>query len=240
MIDSRKLPYERYWSSLFFAALIFCATSCKKNVDNPAVQETESTKTVKVNDLGRDFLVPSVLWDRISGLDLVAAAQQTGTVVYLPITVKFTEKNSGVLVKPVMIFEFGKGGGDLDLAQVTTGQTGTFFMQFQFQGFEAADSMSIYYVSAGRKRQVEGDIWGSGCNRFMDIKKYIVSQNQQKGLEVNTYRDRHITMLAGHFIFSTQVNKQVLVTQVSIHDSTKPMFLCENLLLKRRSKNLGS
>ena len=224
---------------LLLVGLCFVLASCSKKNEG-AEGESERAKLIKSNELGKDFLLPSSLWDKLSGLDLKAAVQQSGTVVYLPISVILREKNPGVLVKPTVVYEFGKGGGDLDLAQATTGKVGSFFVQFRFQGFENPNDLQIYFVSAARKRQVEGAIWGSGCNRYMDIKNFILSQNTKMGVETNTYQFRHITLLSGHFVFSTSVSKQVLVTQVSVFDSTQPSLRCQDLLQKRRSRNVSS
>ncbi len=214
---------------LLFVLLVAC------HKDNSGELPPEQIRTIRASELGRDFFVPSGVWDRISGRKLTTV-QETGTVSFLPIKVVFDEKNRGVLQQKRVVAEFPKGGGDLDLSQVVGEKTGTFYMKFEFEGFADPENLQVYFVNAAKKTKVDGEIRGDGCDKAYDIKAFVLN-NLKKGIEVNTYKNLHLYLLGGHFVFSSQVKGQTLVTQVSMTDTSKSYVFCENLLQKRRLKD---
>jgi hypothetical protein len=58
----------------------------------------------------------------------------------------------------------------------------------------------------------------------MDIKKFIYGEGRTKGIEVNTTRARHVSVLGGTFFFSS--GKQV--TQVTFKDTQQGHLFCES------------
>ena len=66
-----------------------------------------------------------------------------------------------------------KGGGEIDLSQVTRDQQGTFRVIFDLGDFEKTDDMKVYFVSEARKRRLQGEIWGVGCSKYLDVTSFV-------------------------------------------------------------------
>ncbi len=223
----------------FFSIVIigaFCLfgwLGCSRDADE---SDPQHTQIFQVKDLGKDFFLPSKIWDSFFDNSSGTSRKVNSQILFTPIQVVLREKNPGVLIKPTVIFEFSKGGGDIDLSKVLTDQVGTFFVSFEYPGFESPDTLKIYFVSQARKRNVDGQIWGLGCQTYVDVKDWILKNYKKQGIEVNTLRDRHLSVLGGHFAFGYSEKSQVFATQVRFFDSTKGHFFCEDLLEKRNMK----
>jgi len=168
------------------------------------------------SDTPMDFKMPTALWEKID--------QTLGkeTLLYVPIKVKLIEKNPGVLIDPEVNYQFPKGGGEIDLSQVTRDQQGTFRVIFDLSDFEKTDDMKVYFVSEARKRRLQGDIWGAGCSKYLDVTSFVKKKMTKDGLEVNTTKFRHLTVLGGHFIFVLKNQ----ITQVTFTDSLHKEYFC--------------
>lgn len=173
-------------------------------------------KDFNFSDTPADFKMPTALWtkiDQIVGKD---------TLTYVPIKVKLVEKNPGVLVDSEINYQFPKGGGEIDLSQATRGQQGTFRVIFDLSDFEKPDDVKVYFVSDARKRRLQDEIWGAGCNKYMDVTSFVKRKMLKDGLEVNTTQFRHLTVLGGHFIFVLKNQ----ITQVTFTDSVHKEYFC--------------
>ncbi|GIL18430.1 MAG: hypothetical protein BroJett040_21810 [Oligoflexia bacterium] len=190
---------------------------------------SEKIKVVRASEQGKDIRIPEQIWDVVSGLNFENAVTQGATFVFSPIRVMLKEKNPGVLVEPQIEFEFPRGGGEINLSRWVTGKAGSFFVKFDYAGFEEPDLLSVLYISQARRRKLDGQVYGAGCNSFYDVKKYLLQENGKDGLTVNTTRDRHITVLGGNFIFAHKKAKQAFITQVTFTDSEKPEYFCDFL-----------
>jgi hypothetical protein len=164
-----------------------------------------------------DFKIPAELWKKI---DETAGKD---TLTYVPIKVKLVEKNPDVLVDSEVNYQFPKGGGEIDLSQVIKDQQqGTFRVSFDLSGFENSENVQVFYVSKARKRRLQDELWGVGCNKYMDVTSFVKKKMTKDGLEVNTTKLRHLTVLGGHFIFVLKNQ----ITQVTFTDSTHPDYFC--------------
>jgi hypothetical protein len=221
------------FSAWFLVASLFLG--CEKKTHR-SFSESE-TVVFRQTEIGQDFFVPSRIWDQISGQGL-SQVQEKGTMTFLPVRVVFEEKNPGVLKHPRMIFEFPKGGGEVDLQQVIGNRVGTFYVRFELEAWADPDKLQIYFINKAKKTKVQGLIRGDSCDRAYAIKSFMLS-HRDRGLEVNTYLDQHVQLLGGHFVFSTRINQQSMVTQVGFFDSQRAFAFCENLLQKRRKREVA-
>lgn len=175
-------------------------------------------RTFEVTENGPDVLIPIGIWKKfgdIGGKDSVAFA---------PIVVRLAEKTPGVLVDPDIEIKLPRGGGQVDLSQFVTGKQGTFHVFFQFEEMKDSANSSVYFISRARKRDLDNEIWGAGCNKYMDIKNDFLKRGQQQGIEVNTTRNRHLSVLGGTFFFSHGPQ----ISQVTFTDSQQSQFFCES------------
>jgi hypothetical protein len=144
-------------------------------------------------------------------------------------TVRLVEKTPGVLVEPEIEIKFSRGGGTVDLSQFVKNQQGTFTVSFDLSEMNDPEKFKAYFISRARKRKIEGEVWGAGCHKYMDIKAFALqSEKKKNGIEVNTTRNRHDSLLGGTFFFA--LGQQV--TQVTFVDSQQPQLFCDSVASK--------
>lgn len=209
---------------LLVIILVVSILSCGKKHDEESGVEA---RMIQMQDQGADFKIPADIWSEITGIDFEEALEKNVALVFVPAKVILREKNPGVLTNPRLEITTAKGGGDIDLAKYVTGRQGTFFVQFEFEGFEHPETFQSYFVSRSKKRKLDNDIVGSGCKYYFEMNSFMLGKNKTEGLKVNTTRQRHVSVLAGHFIFSYSEGKQIFVSRVSFKDSGNSTLLCD-------------
>lgn len=151
------------------------------------------------------------------------------TVQFAPLAVYVEEKNPGVLREPRMKIEFPQGGGRLNLSDYTTDQRGSFYFRIDVQE-DKEDSLHVYYISGGRKRRIDEDEVGTGCGKILNLKNFYLSQLKSKGLLVNTTRDRHLTLLAGTYVFAYKKEASLFLSQLTVDvDGPKKVLTCDGI-----------
>lgn len=178
-------------------------------------------KVVEFEDFGADVRIPRAVWKElgeISGKNVITFAN---------IKVKLIEKTAGVLTDPEIEFHFPKGGGNIDLSQYVKSQpVGTFSVFFEFEEPPAGEKGKVFFIPQAKKRKIEGEVWGSGCNKYLDLKKYVLGEVQKKGIEVNTTDQRHLAVIGGTFFFANDLS----VSQITFRDSTQASLFCEGFV----------
>lgn len=209
---------------------IFCACLCAFSCSKKSIFESpEETQVRVVDDTPGDFKIPVALWEDIEaqpkhGDEMV---ENKSSIIFAPLRVFLIEKNAGVLVKPRVQVDFPRGGGVLDLSEFTTAVEGSFYFGLEIPGIAGLTNLRVFYLSEARKRKIDGEIYGAGCQTYMDISARLNQEMLKEGLKVNTVRNRHTSVLAGNFILTAQKDKRTLVTQVHIVDSKNSNLLCE-------------
>jgi hypothetical protein len=234
----------KYFILLSFALL----ASCKEKP--PSAYKNEHAKTVIFDDVPADIKIPSQAWDLIEGKAVGehheeakaegggghggghgggAAAPATPDIIFSEVVVLFSQKNDGVLKDSAYKIQLPRGGGEIDLADYVGEQPGTFFVGFEFPEFEDVAEKKVLFISHARKRRVDDQVLGGGCNTFFDISKAFNKEMLADGVKVNTTRDRHTTLLGGTFLVSAQKNGSIYTTQVTFTDSKHKQLLCEGI-----------
>ncbi len=176
-----------------------------------------------VDQIPDDFVVPEMIWDSMKPK---MPDEKMKPIIYSSVRVMFKEKNKNVLKKPLLAYEFSRGGGEIDLATVVGTKAGTFFLGVQLPEFENSLQRKAFFVSQSRQRKVEGEILGSGCQKLFDISSEFFKQVSTEGIKINTTRFRHVSVLGGHLILLAENDKNWLITQVTFFDSTRPDLFC--------------
>ena len=182
-----------------------------------AAQLAAHAKVYEISEMGTDVRIPSEIWKKIGG------EEGKDTVTFSPLKVRLVEKTAGTLIEPEIEIHMPRGGGEIDLSQFVKNQTGTFQVYFVFEDEPDAEKFQAYFVSRARKRKIDGEVWGAGCNKYMDLKNFILKDAKKKGIEVNVTRNRHDTVLGGSFVFALASRQ---VTQVTFTDSSQPHLFC--------------
>lgn len=221
---------------IFISSIFLLQLSCEKtnqlNFDHAVIMEP--------SEFTQDIKIPSKLWVEIEksatgdGSEKLSVSSDDLSnlgldVQFTPIELYLIEKNYGVLKNPSFLYKMPIGGGEIDLSNIVTDKNGSFYLKFKMpKDFEDLD-YKVYFLSKSRKRIVDGETIGSGCNVYFNITKKFKNVMKSNGILVNTTRLRHVSLLAGNFIFVAQKEKKTLLTQVQFVDSGNRDILCEEL-----------
>jgi hypothetical protein len=204
---------------------------------------------LEIRDTPEDFKMPGKLWDTVmsSGAPAAAGVGHGGghekklehgggdkdekidtLIVWLPVEVSFTAKATGILTHEALQYNLPRGGGTLDLSKITAGEKGTFYLKFNLVEFNNPSAMKVYFISNAKKRRVDGDVYGAGCNVYFDVTSSFKKLNSGEGIRFNVTNNRHISSLSGHFLFVQADKDKVYLSQVEFNDSKNRDYLCKN------------
>lgn len=238
-------------------ALLTGALASEHGAEAPAHAKEEHSvfngTVFEVKDLPTDFKLPAKLWDKVMATGSVGAKEAGGhggghdkkeehggdggggerekqdtLIVWLPVEVSFIAKSPGILVHDSVQYNLPRGGGALDLSKITDGDKGTFYLKFGLNDFSSPSSMKVYFVSNSKKRRVDGEIFGAGCNVYFDVTSSFQKLNSGEGIKFNITNNRHVSALGGHFVFVQSDKDKVYLSQVEFKDSQNRDYLCKN------------
>ena len=103
----------------------------------------------------------------------------------------------------------------------------------QPDGREPADAepeavKRVWYLSNAQKRKVGPDWVGAGCDTYMDISTFTKKQAEKDGMLIAIGSDRHVSALAGTYVFSVKRGGRVQVSRLTILDSSKRKLMCRS------------
>jgi hypothetical protein len=195
----------------------------------PPKRDYLPAKEIRITDNAEDIQVPSKVWD-------ILFKDSKSHLLFDNINVLLRDKNSGVLKESPVRIQFPRGGGSIDLSQYTSGKQGSFYVSFEFNSDYPKENLKYFYVSRARKRRVDGEILGSGCNKVLEIHEGLMKLQEKDGLLVNTTRARHVSLLSGSFVFANIQAKDVKIAQISFTDSTHPDLICTGNKLRTHNE----
>ena len=147
--------------------------------------------------------------------------------VFAGLKITLKEKNPGVLKDSSIAIELPKGGGEIDLAKYMGLKKGSYYLNFVFPEMQDAQFKKIIFVSQAKRRKIDDDIIGAGCNVFFDLTNSVSKSFDKEGIKLNTTRDWHSSVIGGHFLFSAKKDSQTIVSRVTFKDSAHPELFCE-------------
>lgn len=224
----------------------------EKDHSEEFAEANENSLILSVDSNPKDFKLPSSLWDLLTSDVPGSGDKKSGhesnshdsgghggtegsaeqkkqelIIVWTPIKVKFKSEHSGVLRADDLEIEYPRGGGEVNFSKIVLGEKGSIFIKFDLSGFNDPKAVRAYFLSRSKKRKVDGDIYGSGCNVFFELGPDFFNQNGSSGLKVNVTLKRHISTLGGHFIFTYKDKEKLYVSQIQFLDSQSSELLCQ-------------
>lgn len=216
--------------------LLLIGLTCKASGPS-SIESSEGVKVINVNILPSEVKVPTSLWDLIEGKSLVEKDKIVENreykdlgveeTLFLGAKAKLREKTPGILGGSTIEVTGSKSGLTLDFAQFLKGESGTFYLSLNPDFEVDPKKIKVYFVSQARKRRIENQIWGSGCNSFSDVTSYFLGELSQGGIPVNVTRFRHASLLGGYFLFVQKEESGVArIGFVRTFDSRAPYLEC--------------
>lgn len=207
---------QKFW---FYFFLFFLSGCFEKHAD---VQ----IENIEVSEIAKEVFIPKFVIAEVHE----NFQKDTKTIVpvymFMPAQIQFNELSENVLRKPVIKFNFPKGGGSIDLKDVVTG-SGSFYMSFPAEQFdENHELIHLYYISNSPVQKIDGEAFGLGCGKAIDLKSNVKKLQESDYLKVNTNDMRHLRVLAGRYIFVTRQASQIYLSQITITDSRFTKELC--------------
>jgi hypothetical protein len=205
-------------------------------------------RTLKVEDLPADIRIPSKAYAELQfasadsshaaagggggehgGGEAAAGAPAVSGIVFAEVSVILKEKNPGVVKGGGVKIKFPRGGGEVNLADYITETPGSFYVSFEYPDFAGSSQQKVLFVSKARKRRIDNQVFGAGCNQYFDITKSFAKAMLTDGIKVNTVRERYTSVLGGHFLFSAAKEGSQYMAQVTFRDSAHNHLFCEDL-----------
>lgn len=191
--------------------------------------EHDEARTIEVAAFPKDIAIPKAFIQTIEA-DLANESKILNPVyIFIPLKVQFKEKSPETLISSSIDYVFPKGGGQLDLQSVATGQ-GTFYFSFPPEQFhELPELEHLFYISQSPITKIDKEDFGLGCGKWIDLKKRFLDFQKPNFIRVNTTLNRHIHVLAGSYIFVFRKLNQIFLTQITLSDSKNANQLCPQL-----------
>ena len=152
-----------------------------------------------------------------------ASLRRFGIKVYL------SENQYGILGGQDYQLEYGPGGGDLDLKDYVKEDIGSFTVKIGLDvAFEEAKEAYVFYWGNGKRREVDGDVYGSQCERVFDLTGYFKGHVFTDGIVVTTHKKKYVTLLAGTYVFVVKQEGYLYISQLTVRDSRYAVLHCRN------------
>ncbi len=232
-------------SSFLLLAILACGalSGCKKEAGWKSRAYLERNLATNVGEIK----IPTELWERLIAPDkplkgLIeisqvptpnqgggdsAIARTTVETDLKPLTVYFIEETHGVLGGRNLKVNFGPGGGDLDLRDFVVENRGAFRVVFEFAPDAEPEAVKrVWYLSNALTRKVGPDRVGAGCDSYMDISSFVKKESDKEGVLIAVGGDRHVSALAGTYLFAVKRAGRVEVSRLTVSDSSKRKLQC--------------
>jgi hypothetical protein len=181
---------------------------------------------VDVSEIAKEVQIPKQLLQTLDEELKEEFKSSPPLYSFIPLSLRFQEAQSGVLVKPAVEFKFPKGGGSVDLKNVISAE-GSFYMSFPEEQFvKDNELLHIFFVSNSPKKSIDGESFGMGCGKWNDLKNSFSKLKKPEFLKLNTSGLRYLRVVAGTFVFVFRQGKNIYLDQLTLTDSRHEGELC--------------
>ena len=125
------------------------------------------------------------------------------------------------------------GGGSIDLEDFITPLRGSFQIRITTENehHEPQALNRIYFISHTKKRDLDTDIFGAGCDhKVYDITSKFVSAMGKSGFTLYTADQRYLSVLQGTFVFASYVPGALQLASLTFFDSRYQKWDCPKTL----------
>ena len=150
----------------------------------------------------------------------------------LDLSVGLTQKSTSALHENARVGA-PTGGGVIDFSELVTPLRGAFWLKIVVRKEKDADSepenLRVFFVSGAKARTLDGEEFGAGCGKFMEITSTFRKKNGAKdpGFELYTSDQRYLSVMGGTVVAFVFEDDALFVGSLTFTDSRYPDLLCE-------------
>ncbi|MCB9025096.1 MAG: hypothetical protein H6625_02155 [Bdellovibrionaceae bacterium] len=128
---------------------------------------------------------------------------------------------------------FSRGGGYIDLANLVEGNVGSFYINILFDWQDImmepsdVDQLKVYFLSRSIRRTIDGEEWGAGCGKLLDLTHFFKNQIMKKGLLLNAKDQRYLSTLGGTFYFILFKQGELFLATATFEDTRFKDLMCK-------------
>ncbi len=206
--------------------LLLILISCAKGSNLSKVSNLDySEQEVKLS-------LPQPLWDRITMR--YQGNQKFKENKYdffegIPLNISVVSPKKGVFNTNYTQIGLATFGANIDFAELGSDkERGPVELDFKTDlKEEEMKDLQVYYSSNSRRRKIDGEQIGNGCNVLLDLTSYFKNEVFKRHILLHTGQMRHISAVAGTFYFVSAEPQRLRISQVTFTDSRHTELTCE-------------
>lgn len=192
---------------------------------------TANKTVLEINEIAVEQQIPKALLQKLD--EELSEEFKTTPPLYsfMPINVAFLQKQEQVLKQPHIQYNLPKGGGEIDMRDVVSGE-GSFYMYFPAEQFKNSemDLLHLFFVSNSPQSKINNEQFGLGCGKWNDLKSNFKNLQNADYLKLNTNDLRYLKVIAGTYVFVFKQARNLYLTQLTITNSRHSESLCTQVV----------
>ena len=182
-----------------------------------------------VSSVAEDFKIPKDFVEKIKE-SAGKESHATPEFIFSPLKVSLFSDQESVLEQSYLHIQLPNGGGKIDLAQFVKGD-GSFYLSFPEDQFNQPQMTleNIYFVSDAPQTTIEGEKYGLGCGKWIELKPKIKDLQKYNFLKLNTFNLRYLYVSAGYYLVVQKKGTQYFISHLNLTDSRYKDKLCSGI-----------
>jgi len=184
---------------------------------------------ITVSSVADDFKIPKAFVLKIKE-SLSKESQAKPEFIFSPLKVSLYSDQENVLQQNYLHIQLPNGGGKIDLAEWLKGD-GSFYLGFPSEQFNNPQVTleNIYYISDVPQVTVDGEKYGLGCGKWIDLKPKLKEVQKHNFLKLNTFNLRYLYVSVGYYLVVQKKGTQYFVSHLNLTDSRYKDKLCSGI-----------
>ena len=196
-----------------------------------------------VEKTSKEFVIPRTLKDAIEKEYLAFIRKENIKIVlpdsellaripreFLDVDLFFRSSAPGVLTDHTQ-FSLPRGGGEIDLKNMVKGTKGSFYLTYKVKRTREQNApikgLHVYFLSEYETRRIDGETYGVGCRRYMDVTPIFEVANKTEGVQFNVTGGRYLPVIGGTLYFiDFDPDRKMFISAIRIIDSRFPNERC--------------
>jgi hypothetical protein len=152
---------------------------------------------------------------------------------FLDVDIYLRQAATGTLVDHTH-FTLPRGGGEIDLKNYVRGKKGSFYLTYKVRHSHTPDApikdLHVYFSSETKIRNIDGEDYGVGCQKYLDVTQKMAAANSGAGLQLNATDHRYLPVVGGVFYFvDFDPERKIFLGAIRLIDSRYPEDSCPEI-----------